>query len=166
LQLRLHRRRRIEAARFQRARHQRHAGEHVAGGALGHLLVESLDRISRAEVDEALDLFLKIIRRGIILVTLQDGQVFSKEKIKEDRGISLIISITVMIRAHDESATKQERIKQSWANRGANAAKTPALDGRTAYDVDPSWMKARNDETMKMAKNIAGKNLGVLKMIG
>lgn len=105
-----------------------------------YLLVESLDRISRAEVDEALELFLKIIKRGIILVTLQDGQVFSKERIKEDRGISLIISITVMIRAHEESATKQDRVRKSWAAKRAGAE-----TGVKMTAVAPSWLTLSED---------------------
>jgi DNA invertase Pin-like site-specific DNA recombinase len=36
-----------------------------------YLLVESLDRLSRHEVDEALELFLSIIRRGITIVLCQ-----------------------------------------------------------------------------------------------
>jgi len=78
-----------------------------------YLLVENIDRLSRAVIDEALELFLSIIRRGIVIVTLQDKQVYSSDRIREDRGISLIISITYMMRAHEESATKSKRIKEA-----------------------------------------------------
>jgi hypothetical protein len=40
-----------------------------------YLLIESLDRLSRNEVDEAFELFMSIIRRGITIVTLSDEQV-------------------------------------------------------------------------------------------
>jgi DNA invertase Pin-like site-specific DNA recombinase len=105
------------------------------------LLVESLDRISRAEVMDAMELFLSIIRRGITIVTLQDGQVFSKEKIREDRGISLIVSITVMMRAHEESATKQHRISKSWENKRTVAA----AGGMKMSSVGPSWLTLSED---------------------
>lgn len=105
------------------------------------LLVESLDRISRAEVMDAMELFLSIIRRGITIVTLQDGQVFSKEKIREDRGISLIVSITVMMRAHEESATKQHRISKSWENKRNNAA----AGGLKMSSVAPAWLTLSED---------------------
>src|SRR5258708_387772 len=49
-----------------------------------YLLVESLDRLSRDSVDVALKLFLDITGKGIILVTLMDGQVYSKATINEN----------------------------------------------------------------------------------
>lgn len=98
-----------------------------------YLLVESLDRISRLQLDEALDLFMSIIRRGITIVTLQDGQVYSSEKIKQDKGISLIISIMVMVRAHEESATKGRRVQEAWqAKRDAGGILT---------SMGPAWLK-------------------------
>lgn len=96
------------------------------------LLVENIDRLSRAVVDEALELFLSIIRRGITIVTLQDKQVYSTERIKTDRGISLIISITYMMRAHEESATKSKRIKAGWES--LRLSKVPIKNC-------PSWLQ-------------------------
>ncbi|MBR7540157.1 recombinase family protein, partial [Mycobacterium tuberculosis] len=46
-----------------------------------YLLVESLDRISRAKITDALEIFMAIINRGVILVTLADGMEYSKDKI-------------------------------------------------------------------------------------
>ena len=107
------------------------------------LLVENIDRLSRAQVDEALELFLSIIRRDIIIVTLMDKQVYSKEKIREDKGISLIISITYMMRAHEESATKSDRIKKANLKNFAALVPNPNYPGwlvmnekRDGYEVD------------------------------
>jgi DNA invertase Pin-like site-specific DNA recombinase len=64
-------------------------GANVRDGALGqfleaveagkvprgsHLLVESLDRLSREQVKIALSLFLRIGQAGITLITLMDGK--------------------------------------------------------------------------------------------
>ncbi len=51
-------------------------GGKIAPGSV--LIVESLDRLSREEVLEALTQFLNIIRAGIHLVTLIDGMEYSE----------------------------------------------------------------------------------------
>lgn len=97
------------------------------------LLVESLDRLTRDDIDDALELFLSIIRRGLTIVTLGDGQEYCKATIKRDHGISLIVSITVMMRAHEESVTRGARIHASWQ---ARAARGDILTTRC-----PSWLR-------------------------
>ena len=42
-----------------------------------YLLVESLDRLSRDKVMDALGIFLNILNAGIIIVTMADNQVYS-----------------------------------------------------------------------------------------
>jgi len=102
-----------------------------------YLLVESLDRLSRSDVDEALVLFLSIINRGVTIVTLADKQTYSKDSIKKDRGISIIISITIMMRANEESATKSARVKAAWARK--------AEQGDTLTSICPSWLVPKPD---------------------
>jgi len=104
------------------------------------LLVESLDRLSRNDVDEALELFLSIIRRGITIVTLIDQQTFSTEKIKQDKGVSLIISIAGMARANDESATKSRRLKTAWSSK-----REKAKLGEIMTSHAPAWLKTSDD---------------------
>ena len=43
--------------------------------------MESLDRLSRDQVLEALSLFLEIIRSGITIVTLAKSQTYSQESV-------------------------------------------------------------------------------------
>ena len=77
-----------------------------------YLLVESLDRLSRAEVVDALRIFLNIIEHEIIIVTLADDRLYSRESIRNN-SVELIVSIAVMMRSHDESMTKSVRRKAS-----------------------------------------------------
>lgn len=104
-----------------------------------YLLVESLDRVSRATVDEALELFLSIIKRGITIVSLIDNQEFSQARIQQDRGIGLIISITSFIRAHEESAVKSARIAAAWTQK----RKTKKI--LTSHC--PAWLKVSEDKS-------------------
>lgn len=94
-----------------------------SGGALGQFLdavdqglipsnaflyVESLDRITREEIDVALELFLGILRRGITVYTGMDNHTYTRESIKGN-PIDLLTSILLFSRAHEESKTKQKR---------------------------------------------------------
>src|ERR1700733_6024998 len=75
------------------------------------LLVESLDRLSREEVEEALYQFLDIIRSGIELHTLSDKAVYRKGALKTEQ---LIMSLFVMSRANEESARKSGLVADAW----------------------------------------------------
>jgi DNA invertase Pin-like site-specific DNA recombinase len=77
------------------------------------LLVESLDRLSRLPVTEALVIFQEIINRGITIVTLTDSAIYSKERLKND-WLPLLTALVSMSRAHEESAMKSKRVKAAW----------------------------------------------------
>lgn len=101
------------------------------------LIVESLDRISRDEVLEALSLFLEIIRSGITIVTLADNQTYSQETVGNDWS-KLIISLTIMARAHEESLRKSQRIGEALATKRQRAARGESqITSKT-----PGWIDA------------------------
>jgi DNA invertase Pin-like site-specific DNA recombinase len=113
----------------------------VAAGRVprgSYLLVESLDRLSRAQVRSALRLFLGLLDAGITIVTLADDQEYSDEDCDE---IDLIISIIIMSRAHNESVMKSSRLKSSWANkRGQSGVKK-------LTSLAPAWLQLSQDGT-------------------
>ncbi len=78
-----------------------------------YLLVESLDRLSRAQVLDALNQFSAILTAGITIVTLSDKQVYSHESVSEN-PMQLMVSILIMLRAHEESLTKSDRVGKAW----------------------------------------------------
>jgi DNA invertase Pin-like site-specific DNA recombinase len=86
-----------------------------------HLLIENLDRITRADVLEAQELFTGIIRRGITLVTLIDQRSYSAESIIAN-PTDLIVAILTMMRGHEESMVKSHRVKQAYERKRADAA--------------------------------------------
>src|SRR4029079_1103613 len=75
-----------------------------------HLLVESFDRMSRAEARKAHRLFDDLIDSGLYIHTLGDEEVYWAESLEKD-PMRMIYSILIMIRSHDESATKRRRSK-------------------------------------------------------
>jgi len=123
-------------------------GQHRIKGALGRflqlvsvLIVENLDRLSRENVDEAYDQFRNIIKSGVKVVTLQDGMEYDENSIRNN-WTQLIISITYMARAHEESLVKSKRLSESWVNKREKAIKgEEILTAKTPY-----WIKVSDDK--------------------
>ncbi len=131
-------------------------GAHKAKGALKQLLelvangtiepgsiliVENLDRLSREQVLDALNQFTNIIKAGIKIVTLMDGQQYDQQSIN-DNWAQLIISITYMARAHDESLRKSQRLKSAWSHK-----RKQAQTGKIITKIAPMWLKVNDDKT-------------------
>lgn len=88
------------------------------------LIVESLDRLSRAEVLTALELFIRIINAEIMIVTVLDGKEYTKQSVNAN-PFDLMYSVMVMSRANEESTTKSKRLASSWEQKRMRAAERP-----------------------------------------
>jgi hypothetical protein len=101
-----------------------------------HLVVESLDRISRQEITSALSLFLNIINLGLAIDTTFDEQIYTKERCDAD-PFAAMGAILVLMRGHNESKTKSKRIKDARAadRKNAREHKIP-INSRC-----PAWLK-------------------------
>lgn len=102
------------------------------------LIVESLDRLSREEVGKALNTFLNLLGQGIDIVTLTDQKVYRKG----GNDMDLIMSILIMSRAHEESATKSKRVRDAYAKKHekARAENTPM------GNAIPMWLELSDDK--------------------
>jgi DNA invertase Pin-like site-specific DNA recombinase len=119
-----------------------------------YLLVESLDRLSRDKVMIALNQFTGLLRKGIRIVTLSDKRVYSEDS--PSIAMELIISITVMMRAHEESATKGKRVSAAWQNKRNNARdnKTPLGKACPAWLLLEGGAYRTNNERVKVIHKI------------
>jgi len=130
-------------------------GQHRTRGALGRflslvkegkipkgstLIVESLDRLSREQVFDALDQFRDIIRAGIRIVTLTDRMEYTRESINANIG-QLMFSLTIMSRAYEESAIKAKRLKAAWSG------KRDKIDQQKLTARAPAWLKLNGQRT-------------------
>ena len=95
------------------------------------LLIESLDRLSREAVMEALSQFIQIVSKGLRIVTLMDGKEYDQHS---DSG-QIQYSLAVMARAYDESVTKAKRLQAAWENKRLN------LDTKKLTAIAPAWLK-------------------------
>lgn len=96
------------------------------------LIVESLDRLDRQDIWIALPMFMSLISAGIRVVTLVDGQVYTKDGGAKD----LILSIFVLSRGNDESVNKSSRIADAWSAKRESARKALTPIGAAV----PMWL--------------------------
>lgn len=94
------------------------------------LLVESLDRLSRERIMTAVAQLEEIVRSGVKVVTLSDGQLYDGESLN-DLG-KLVVAVVIMSRAHEESARKSSRLKESF--------KKMREENRTCGSWLPGWL--------------------------
>ena len=104
----------------------------IARGSI--LLVESLDRLSRESVLDAFSQFQAILKEDIKVVTLCDGKEYTKESMNENFN-DLIISLSVMMRANEESKIKSKRIREGFEKKRKNLANVKMTSNA------PTWLK-------------------------
>jgi len=98
------------------------------------LIVESIDRLSRQAVAQALNLLMELIRKGITVVTLSPEEVYSDETIGD--GLLLFGALFVMARAHEESKIKAMRGREAWKAKRDRAR----ASGQVATRRVPAWL--------------------------
>lgn len=126
-------------------------GKNVAHGALrdfqtavgvglvpagSFLLVESLDRISRDYVMDAMNVLQSIVLAGITVVTLFDGREYDRDRMRQD-PTAILLSVITFMRAHDESATKSKRVRAAWTA-GREGGRTA---GKVFTSNFPAWIR-------------------------
>lgn len=114
-----------------------------------YLLVESLDRISRATITFAVELLLGIIRRKIIVVTLNDGTVFHPDDEKNHFG-PLMMAVVTFYRANEESEIKSKRLRDAWSRKRAAFQGEGKAEGDKPKlritGVCPAWLMLNDDK--------------------
>jgi DNA invertase Pin-like site-specific DNA recombinase len=142
-------------------------GKHRTEGALGRfiklvedgrvpvgsvLIVEAFDRLGREDTLTAFNLFTSLLKAGVDVVTLVDGQWFSRETINRNIG-QLFISLGAVWHAHDYSAVLATRVGNAWAQKQklAREERKPMTkscpgwlrmsEGRRGYEVIPERVK-------------------------
>lgn len=114
-----------------------------------YLLVESLDRISRATILIAVELLLSIIRRKIIVVTLSDRHVFHPDDV-HNHFAPLIMAVVTFYRANDESEHKSMRLRDIWNRKRKLFADITGQATRISVErmtkMCPAWLKLSDDK--------------------
>jgi DNA invertase Pin-like site-specific DNA recombinase len=132
------------------------------------LIVENLDRLSRAKILDAMHLFTSIIKSGVEIVTTMDGKWYSEKSITEN-PTDLMISIIYLTRGNNESETKSLRVKQSWIRKHEKIKQ-----GEFTKFQCPSWLSHDGTKysliesraaTLKLIFDLYVKGYGVYSLI-
>ncbi|WP_175023207.1 recombinase family protein [Rugamonas rivuli] len=123
--------------------------DNVKDGLVPHgstLLVEDLDRLSRAGMWKASEKLRELVENGIAVVTLRDGKRYAGVLNVSD-GITALIKQDL---ANEESEKKSDRVAKSYIDRYAKA--------RTGVKVKvllPSWIEWVSDSEYKLKEKEA-----------
>ncbi len=132
-------------------------GTHLSKGALGvfmaavetgavpegsWLLLESLDRFSRQQVNIAASALLDLINAGINVVTVTNGTIYRVEDFKDGMGglAQLMGALIAMQGAHAEQVAKSKRISAAWVQKRADISKGVVMSAAC-----PFWLSVNED---------------------
>jgi DNA invertase Pin-like site-specific DNA recombinase len=114
-----------------------------------YLLIENIDRLSRADIITANGLFLQLVGSGINLVTLTNGETYSTERLqREPEAIFLVV--LELIRANKESLRKSELVRDAKARKKQRLAEN-GPGGKPYTRQTPAWITwndAQKDYTL------------------
>lgn len=142
--------------------------KHVKSGALGVflaaveagriapgsiLLVEQFDRLSRRTALEAQTQLAQIINAGITVVTTKDGKEYSRKSLAAN-PYDLVMSVVLMIRAHEESETKSKRVVSSIRSL-CERWQAGTYRGLIRNGKDPVWLERVGNEWRPIPDRVA-----------
>jgi DNA invertase Pin-like site-specific DNA recombinase len=114
------------------------------------LVVEALDRLTRADIDEALELFMGIIRKGVDIATLDPERIYTLADMKQ-QPMNLFEPLIIMARGNEESRRKHNFSHDNWTRKIAAAKSKPitgnipgwlALDDKGKFHQSPERVKS------------------------
>ena len=107
------------------------------------LLLESLDRFTRQQVNVAAVDLLSLINRGIVVVTLNNGIVYRQEDYVDGSGfVNLLGALIAMEGHHREQITKGRRVAAAWAAKFQKVG-----EGHILTSICPFWLKVNDGRT-------------------
>ena len=142
--------------------------KHISKGALGTflravedgkvpegsvLILEGLDRLSRAAPYKSQAILSQIISAGITVITASDNKVYDQESLSNN-PMDLIYSLIVMIRAHEESHVKSKRITSAFKNQikqWVEHGHGPILK----LGSDPCWITIKDNQPVLIPEMVS-----------
>jgi DNA invertase Pin-like site-specific DNA recombinase len=135
------------------------------------LIIENVDRLSRAPVNVAFPLFMSILEAGVEIVT---GMPSRKHYTKDNTRTlgDLIEPLYCMQLAYDESLKKSERLRHAWASK----RKLAGEKGKPMTGSCPRWLKVvgqrdgyevieERAEVVRQMFRWVGEGVGVIRIV-
>jgi DNA invertase Pin-like site-specific DNA recombinase len=122
-----------------------------------YLVVESLDRLTRQDIQPALLLILNLLQAGVRIVQLTPVEMVYDDK---SEAHAIMLMVVELMRGNSESATKSKRCGDAWANkrqaardgkdqppRRKDGRVTPVITGRL-----PAWVEEKGGKLVLVPK--------------
>ena len=106
------------------------------------------NRITRENPYDAQMLLREIFRRGISLLTYNDGRIYNEEKLRDDPMLSLLLQVNGY-RGHDELKRKTERLKASWVG------KRDRVGDQILTERAPAWLRVKRGKFQPIPERAA-----------
>lgn len=126
-----------------------------------YLIVEELSRLTRMEINDAQELFLSIINRGVKIVSLIDRKIFSRDIEPAQMMMDMIISISMLSASHLESFRKSKRGKEFYAGLRKDIAKGVVK----THTQCPWWIGKERDASGNTTFSIIEERANVIRTI-
>lgn len=124
------------------------------------LIVESFDRLSRAEPLDALSVFVRVLNAGLNVVTLTEPpKKFSRATVK-DNTFQLFEALIEMNRAHSESEHKSRRVADAWVRRRAAGA-----ESKSGVSANPPMWIAKHKDGRNCTYELIPERVEVVKQV-
>jgi DNA invertase Pin-like site-specific DNA recombinase len=116
-----------------------------------YLVIEALDRFSRENPMAAADRLFRLVRLGITLVTTDDGQEYSAERLSGTDPSAMLLLVVKMTQAHLESVRKSELVGKAWRQKKdlARSERKP-LTPRC-----PEWLELHDGQFVQRSDRVA-----------
>lgn len=111
------------------------------------LILENLNRLTRGKIMKATNLLTSILLLEIDVVTTMDGQRYTSNS---DMG-QLLIAVTIMSQANQESENKSKYVKAAWVKKRA-AINRGEFVKMTQY---PNWLEVQDGARYVLRKDAA-----------
>jgi DNA invertase Pin-like site-specific DNA recombinase len=109
-----------------------------------YLLIENMDRLSRADIITAQALFSQLIVSGIHLVTLTNGETYSLQRLEREPE-ALLLVVLELIRANKESVRKAQLIGDAKARKKRRLIEH-GVEGKPYTRETPAWITWSEEE--------------------
>ncbi|TGS40699.1 MULTISPECIES: recombinase family protein [unclassified Mesorhizobium] len=116
-----------------------------------YLVIEALDRFSRENPMAAADRLFRLVRLGITLVTTDDGQEYSAERLSGTDPSAMLLLVVKMTQAHLESVRKSELVGKAWRQKKALAR----TEQRPLTPRCPEWLELRDGRFVERPERVA-----------
>ena len=110
-----------------------------------YLVVESLDRLTREEIQPALLLILSLLQKGIRVVQLKPVEMTYDAK---SDTTPIILMLVELSRGHSESKVKSDRVSEAWSERRKDARAGKGVLTRQL----PLWVEERDGKLVAISE--------------